>query len=206
MILWTAFATALLSAATGQPAGSGRGPVRGGEPAGLVPVDPNTSDASPLGLSFRQLRLDFRRPTDFDRVYRLTGIDGKPKFARISGGLAAVFPRSRYVQINEQGDSVAVVPADTRWIIGSLAPVQEAIPSLVPAWNRVDRLASSGVARVSDLRVDRARWDVGTLSPGLSSAPTMLTDDRFRGRRVADLLMRAAGAWPGEHQEFQSIE
>lgn len=194
MMLLGAILFGLVGMASGQPVG--QPPIRGGEPAGLVPVDPNTSDVSPLGLSFRQLRLDFRRPMDFDRVYRLRGADGRPKYARMSGGLTAVFPRSRYVQVNEQGDSVAVVPPDTRWIIGALTPASAPVMELVPAWNRVDRFADSGVLRAADLRVDRARWEPTAWNQGVAERPSMLTDETYRGRRVADLLAAALGS-PG---------
>lgn len=193
----------------GQPAGSGSPQVRGGEPAGLVPIDPNTSDASLLGLSFRQMKVDLRRPTGFDRVYRLpraglgaggfgggTGVERAQRYARVSGGLAAVFPRSEYVQVNEAGDSVAVVPPDTRWVIGDLKFENAEVPLPLPALNGVRRTAGLWVARGSDSRVDRrggAMWEP-VVAPGGVGAPTMMTDEGFRVRRVGALMEAARGS------------
>jgi hypothetical protein len=75
-----------------------------------------------LGLLSRSSRIpmaDLRRPDAWDRVYRMTAERGD-LFARRNGGLTAVFPRSDYV-FGRDGE-VAVVPADTIYVIGDPPP------------------------------------------------------------------------------------
>jgi len=75
-----------------------------------------------LGLLSRSTRIpmaDLRIPDAWDRVYRMTAERGD-LFARRNGGVTAVFPRSDYV-LGRDGE-VAVVPADTIYVIGEPPP------------------------------------------------------------------------------------
>jgi hypothetical protein len=85
-------------------------------PQRLDALEPNVSDVGPLSRSFRQLSIDLRSPSEFDRVYQVPG--DEEHLMRISGGLYAVFPRSQYTPTEKKG-IIAVIPNDTTFYIGS---------------------------------------------------------------------------------------
>lgn len=97
-------------------------------PSGWEQVDAGRADRGPLSTSARQVPIDLRLPLSFDRVYRVPGstngvrVPGAPAgeevYARISGGLTAVFPRSDYVA-TKKGTAV-LIPAGTIFYIGEL--------------------------------------------------------------------------------------
>ncbi|MGD9790349.1 MAG: hypothetical protein AB7Q00_01165 [Phycisphaerales bacterium] len=102
-------------------------------PFQLVPVEQNTTDASPLFQCQGFEPIDLRHPIDFERVYRVTptpaigiqpletlGTPGDGLFARVSGGLIITFPRSTYERV---GDStVATLPPGAIFHIASHTP------------------------------------------------------------------------------------
>jgi hypothetical protein len=88
----------------------------------MTRVDPGRQDTGPLATSSRVLPMDLRMPTDFEQVYQLQARTGERSraelFARRSGGITAVFPRSQYMQAG--GGILAEVPAGTTYYLGKL--------------------------------------------------------------------------------------
>lgn len=80
----------------------------------LKSVDPGVADMGPLATQGRETSKDIRQPSGFDRVYEIE-MNGQKYFARINGGMIAVFPRSTY---NARG--MPVVPPGTTFYIGKL--------------------------------------------------------------------------------------
>lgn len=81
----------------------------------LQPVEAGSVDSSPLAGSMQIMPIDLRQPTGFDQVYRVDTGHGSA-FARMDGGLRAVFPRSEY-GLGPNGVE-AQIPAGTTWVIG----------------------------------------------------------------------------------------
>ncbi len=81
----------------------------------LQPVEAGSVDSSPLAGSMQLLPIDLRQPTGFDEVYRVNTGHGSA-FARMDGGLRAVFPRSEY-GLGPNGVETQI-PAGTTWVIG----------------------------------------------------------------------------------------
>ncbi len=88
----------------------------------LKPVEPGRTDTGPLAASNRVLPADLRMPLGFDRVYRFQARGGGRSpvemFARRSGGVTAVFPRSQYTESPE--GPIPSVPPGTTFYLGSL--------------------------------------------------------------------------------------
>lgn len=160
----------------------------------LDPVDPGVADTGPLSVSERLMPADLRVPTAFERVYRLTGKqDGR--FARVSGAITAVFPRSQYVR-TEYGD-VPEIPTGTIFYIGGV-PGERGVLSDDPPRRAPNFFDTSARPRSAAERIPAPS---ATDSP-LSVAParpaaSLFTDDLYRRMLVADLLARAvAGETP----------
>lgn len=174
---------------------------------GLVPVEQGVADVEPLGLSFRRLEVDRRRPLGFDQVFRLPPAQpGAPaRFARRSGAVTAVFTRSDYLPL-EDGSGIAVIPPDTRFQIESdesAAAVPRPSPA-TPAHSAAARTADSRVLSSSQSNVDRrvphaqvtTGHEIAPLAspPAAATQPGMLTDEQHRVARITTLLRRAAAA------------
>ena len=91
----------------------------------LKPLDASVADRGPLALSLRNISLDLRQPTTFDRVYRAPGGDGK--LMRANGALYAVFPRSVYRRT--RSGTVPVIPDGTVFYIGAPSFLTTASPA-----------------------------------------------------------------------------
>lgn len=133
-----------------------------GQSAGERPVVEGTSDVSPLADSLELRPIDLRLPSGFDRVYEVPTGEGS-LFARIDGGLTAVFPRSEYTATPY--GAVAEVPAGTVWVIGQT-------PRWLADQNGVlttDR-GVAGAAQASPLRVDM-RAGAAPPVPPMAPAP-----------------------------------
>jgi len=163
-------------------------------------VDPGRADASALNDSLRLVPIDLRTPTGFDRVFRLPTVVGGAVFARMDGGLTAVFPRSEY----DPGGPV--IPAGTTWYIGALPTSVFGVGRDRPRGVFHNRIPRGGVARTStsrlELRLDTSA-DPISLPDGFETAlrpvrnPLMpWSGELERGARVSDLLHRAARASP----------
>lgn len=193
---------------------------------GLTPVDPGVADRGGLGMSLRQLQPDLRVPTNFDRVYRVPGsVSGVPafpgaepndRFARISGGLTAVFERSQYLRRTDRPGLIPIVPAGTVFYIGnppwSSGPgggqLTGGVPTaasagsqaLVRAGSPIDQGAVDRPVPTS-FRVDTR--DQGAATPSVPPAgrgpvsvsrpsANVLTSEPYRRQRVRELLQAAA--------------
>lgn len=151
-------------------------------PAGLRPVDPTYEDTGPLGVSLRQLRPDLRTPLDFDRVYQIQPAhpNGPDQFTRISGAIAAVFPRSQYTTTR---NGVRIdVPAGTVFYIGG-PPVPAA--SSLPPTHRPSEATSLADNRVAESEV---RGDNQAAGTALSNRAA---DQNLPAARPADRPLQA---------------
>lgn len=194
-------------------------PPPAGHIEGLTPVDAGRPDMSPFALSFRRLQIDLRRPLGFDQVYQIDPAPpmigavgrpvGAPRYARRSGALTAVFPRSEYMA-TEDGVKV-VVPPDTRFYIGSVEDVLRPAGSALGAAHTAPALhaADTGASTVADHRADRVADRTGARpAPSTPQASTpvatdraregMMTSETYRVHRVRALLDEAARAAEAE--------
>lgn len=84
-------------------------------------VEPGFGDVDPLRVGQREISLyDQRQPVGFHDLYELSGFGGERVYARRSGAVTALFPRSVYAQ-TRQGD-VALIPPGTVFVIGEPDP------------------------------------------------------------------------------------
>jgi len=121
--------------------------------------------------------LDMRQPLGFEGVFRLVRPDGTEEFARIDGGLVAVFPRSVCV-----GGGSAVTPPGTVFHIGGLGDgslIQFPGAERAAAFNRVDLSVDLG-----------AEAAVG----GAPGPVSLFISEDHRRQRVSELLRAAARA------------
>ena len=184
----------------------------------LQPVEPGVGDLSPLSASSRFLPVDLRQPTGFERVFRVPGSsrgvnslgvsDSNDRFARVSGGITAVFPRSEYIE-TKKGIRPGI-PVNTIFYIGdsplSALPLPTAPREL--SANAAPNDASlqlptflsgpvSAVARQADMRVRPAdelsfREDARPLRPDAPlPARNIFSDEQYRRARVRALLKSA---------------
>lgn len=165
-------------------------------------IDAGLADRGPAGLSQRQMPLDQRLPTGFDNVYQINRWDpyaapGRREssyFARGSGGVTAIFPRSVYVG-NGRGGLLPQIPPDTVFYIGKLpesftaGPHTE--PTHAPTWfdTHLDTSREAEEARAKSLPTSRP-------SESLSPRParperSIFDDEEMRRYRVARLLETA---------------
>ncbi len=87
----------------------------------LRQVDPTIADVGPLNVSLRDMPPDLREPNDFRGVFQLPTDEPSRYagyFARVRGGVWAVFPRSVY-QRTEEG-IIPTVPANTTFFLGGV--------------------------------------------------------------------------------------
>jgi hypothetical protein len=182
----------------------------------VQPVEPGVGDIGPLGISTRLLPLDLRQPMGFERVFRVPGSSrgvgtlpsGEERFARVSGAVTAVFPRSDYVETKD--GTRPAIPDGTIFYIGtppiSISP-ESATPSanapIYHASNRVMTASDAGV-RVGpvDLRV-QSLDDTGyrelarTVRSDDPEPPrNIFTNEQFRRARLRQLLLNRAEQSP----------
>lgn len=131
-------------------------------PEGWQMIDAGRADRGPLATSARRVPIDLRVPLSFDRVYRVpgstTGVQvpgaaaGEELYARISGGLTAVFPRSEYVATKR--GTAAIIPPGTIFYIGALPK-----PAPGAAWNTQPAPDAGSPARFTLTRADQDAAD-----------------------------------------------
>lgn len=154
----------------------------------LDPVDPGVADTGPLSVSERLMPADLRVPTAFERVYRLSG-EHEGRFARVSGAITAVFPRSQYVR-TEYGD-VPEIPTGTIFYIGGVPADRGGLPGDLPrrALNFFDNSARP-LSATERLPPPAATDSPVSVAPARPTA-SLFTDDLYRRMVVSDLLARA---------------
>lgn len=167
----------------------------------LEPVQQGTVDANPLAAPASVQPLDLRLPLGFDRVYRVVE-PGRSmlnqRYARSSGALTAVFPRSQYTPTRD--GVVPEIPAGTIFYIGGLPDDFFSTPP--PAIRRgptyIDRAvrAVPSNAEPADLpreNVVRSADRVTRRDVIERPAPaSIMTDESFRQARVCELIDAAA--------------
>lgn len=120
----------------------------------LEPIEAGTEDVNALRSSLATVRADLRVPTDFERVYRVTGDvrafggGAEEMYARVSNGLVAMFPKSVYAGRSRR----AIIPPGTIWVLGAharngIAPakVEESRGEVRPLDARIDVMTNQAV-------------------------------------------------------------
>jgi hypothetical protein len=166
-----------------------------GASAQLVEVEQGWEDAGPAAASLRRQRADLRLPMDFDKVYRVdpnvrlfggasAGAD-PGVYARISGGLVAVFPRGQY-RVWGRGVRRAETPTNTVYLIGD--PKKLLAPTLQ------SRVSSASLVQPITTRLDATRpaepvVRLGRVTPDVRSM--LWENDTERAMRVRQHLEEA---------------
>lgn len=160
------------------------------DPRDLVRLDAGRQDTGPLAWSTRVFPTDLRAPMGFEHVYR--DPSSESSLVRISGGLAATFPRSQY-DVSRYG-TVPVIPAGTVFRIG----LGESTSPFVPRYGNEygftateARLFASSSLGLAPTAVD-TRAEVRRPQPARAADPSgerSIWDDEFyRTIRVRTLL------------------
>lgn len=169
------------------------------DPRALRPVDQGVGDTGPLSANRRVVPLDMRVPSGFDRVYKF-GEGSSSKFARRSGGLTAVFPRSTY--IGSASGTVAVIPPGTMFYVGKLPdslfgggvgglgsrPIPK--PLMLADTSAID-LARAPANRPVESRQENRAVTPSSKVRESNTVFSVFDDERFRTRRIDGLLDRA---------------
>lgn len=173
----------LVTVTLGGAAPAQEGAPRGGPPrlSDLPRVDEGVEDQGPLSRSTRQFDIDLRQPTDFESLYQLPRQPGSPYsgwYARASGGLVAVYPRSVY-QASGRPGRADPIPPGTVFLVGGLSRAMlDPRPVRAPA-NEVDLRVRPGDRR--DARLP------GAVDPGaIGAVPLERVVARSRGGREAE--------------------
>jgi|GEM_PF-1631253 len=168
----------------------------------LQPVEQGVADTGPLSANRRVVPLDLRVPSGFDRVYKF-GQGSSSKFARRSGGITAVFPRSTY--IGSTSGLVALIPPGTVFYVGKLPDSLfgggvaglGSRPILKPLM-LVDTSAIDSARAPANRPADSRQGNRAVVPPGQvresTTAFSVFDDERFRTRRIEELLDRALRA------------
>lgn len=171
----------------------------------LQPVPQGTVDANPLAAPANVQPLDLRLPLGFDRVFRVME-PGRSmlnqRYARSSGAITAVFPRSQYAPTRD--GVIPEIPAGTIFYIGGLP--DDLFSSPPPAIRRgptyVDRsvraVPSAAESAASPAETPARSGDrVARREIVERPAPvSIMTDEGFRQARVCELIDRAAKGSP----------
>ena len=180
-------------------------------------VDEGAEDQTPLSVSLRQRELGLQSATEFNHVYRVPGRDDL--FMRVDGGLYAVFERSFYVPF--PAGVFPVVPNNTVFHIGRpaldtlLAPPSPDTPREgIGAYrlyqtNRINpRIYSRIDPELAGIHDQQSADEfVQDQPPMQSRMPTnILTDRRYRVKRLQQLMNRAAAATALRAEEQQPVE
>jgi hypothetical protein len=148
---------------------------------GLKRVDEGVADRGPLSVSQRVAPVDLRVPSGFQGVYQFDQPTpfGKPQemFARSSGGLTAVFPRSVYIA--SRGGLVPEIPAGTVFLIGK----PRATPPPPPA-RPATAIDMSIAAQGESIRLNPAVVN----SVERSEPVTIWNSERLRQQRLGRML------------------
>ena len=202
--VWIALLVALQvasSTASAVPPTSERTPIQvPSETIGLTPRDQMVDDQGALDVSLRRVEPGLGLPSGYRHVYALS----QGGLMRANGGLAAVFPKSIYVQTRE--GVIPDVPAGTRFVIGGLPMGEEAghgqllavdpmrpdaLPVSKPTSELVPGRPSSGVGFGPGYRVRRSA--APTFEGGLAR---FQLDETYRRLRLRRLVANASPSAP----------
>lgn len=167
----------------------------------LEPVQQGTVDANPLAAPASVQPLDLRLPLGFDRVYRVVE-PGRSmlnqRYARSSGAITAVFPRSQYTPTRD--GVVPEIPAGTIFYIGGLP--DDFFSSPPPAIRRgptyIDRAVRAVPSNAEPANVPRegvSRSADRTTRRELIERPaplSIMTDEGYRQAKIGELIEQAA--------------
>ncbi|MGP1272787.1 MAG: hypothetical protein ACTS22_05595 [Phycisphaerales bacterium] len=142
------------------------------------PVDQGVDDVAPDRVSQRQVQVDQRAPSGFDRVYEIVGPDGKRSFVRVSGAVYALFDQSWY-----EDSGIAIVPPGTRFGIGTPPALTAASTERSPAPNAVSLRADGSIPRSPDRAPRSEAYSVGV--------PSIFGNELYRRVRITQLLHAA---------------
>ncbi len=166
----------------------------------LTPRDQMVEDQGPLDVSLRRIEPGLELPSGYRHVYSLS----EGGLMRANGGLAAVFPKSIYVQTRE--GVIPDVPAGTRFVIGGLPMGEEAghgrllavdpmrpdaLPVSRPTPELVQSRPSSGVGFGPGYRVRRSA--APTFEGGLAR---FQLDPAYRRLRLRRLVVNVSSSAP----------
>jgi hypothetical protein len=173
----------------------------------LEAVEQRVTDISELDLSLRQVQTGLLQPNNFKELYRSPVDD---RFARIQGGLYAVFPRSVYAAKKDKQKRIVVypvVPAGTIFYIGpppgwtlstaldEVASRQEPNPARIEG--RLDLRITPGLMGAAltagpQAQQQEHRYSGNNTQP--ATVPRMVLDPEYRAQRVRSLMDDAAQA------------
>ena len=171
----------------------------------LEPVQQGTVDANPLAAPASVQPLDLRLPSGFDRVFHVVEpwrSSLNQRYARTSGALTAVFPRSQYTPTRD--GVVPEIPAGTVFYIGGLPdnPLTSPPPAIRRGPSYIDRsvrAVPSNAGPAEDPRELLPRSADRVTRRELIERPvpsSIMTDEGFRQERVGELIDRAAASAP----------
>jgi hypothetical protein len=173
----------------------------------LREIDQSVEGRNDLATSTRKPFSDLRLPLNFDRLYEVdsaairsrAGIQGRA-FARASGGLIAVFPRTDNRRLAPGVEFVGVPPgtvylfSDTARLTG-MTTDRSCTSSPNPLVQRIEQqpLRANPFARPPSpaKQVSHADAMAQTKDEVVPSGPTIWTNEAWRARRVGALLDRA---------------
>lgn len=172
------------------------------DPRALRPVEQGVADTGPLSANRRVVPLDLRVPSGFDRVYQF-GRGSSSKFARMNGGLTAVFPRSTYA--DRGTGTTAEIPPGTVFYVGKLPDAlfgggvgglgARPMPrSPMLADTSALATARAPIARPPDTRLVHRTPDQSSGNGEPIAVLSVFGDPEFRTRRIGGLLDRALQA------------
>lgn len=182
-------------------------------PADLERVEGEVADLNPLSTSGRVMPVSLNVPSDFKGVYRIPAGAPTPYagwFARVAGGVIAVFPQSEY-RYNKDEGVYPVVPPGTHYLLGGVPLGDPASPAPDARVGGPERLRQTSQTMTrQDLWVrpalpgdraprsplDTARAEGSGSSPAACAQRTqrLIDDEPYRAGRVSQLLARAASA------------
>jgi len=141
----------------------------------LFRVEAFIADSGALSTPGRQQSADLRVPGDFQGLFQIPADADSPYagwFARVRGGLIAMFPKGEY-NSGEKGNIYPVVPANTVYALGSI-PMGRIGPRTADAANMpIDGRINTRLSNFVDTRLG------GALSTRLTDADLALPESAF---------------------------
>ncbi len=176
-------------------------------PSDLERVEGRVADLNPLSPAGRHMPANMALPNDFAGVYRIPRSANSPYagwYARVSGGVIAVFPQSEYAVDKDKG-VVPIIPPGTKFLLGGVPLERDRGIDDSRLVRPLGGIVGGPVATRIDLAVAPA--DPLARAPRTSPEPVqpesaedraslamerLMLDDAYRARRVSSLLSVAA--------------